>query len=235
MGPPGPFLSIETQQREDAMGAKNLNDGPNPLGETQESVKVEYAEPVTDYEIGEEVSETPEGAEDERVSVHMIFLGMVILIVISYAISGCASVPEANTELEPIAQGHDYVIGADDEGKVIYQTETPIMTEIHIVQIANERLEENLHGYLYELTECRNELISKVTSEHELDTLKETLPVKEEVGMVGDDMKVVKRQDVVQMLEVEKKYNSSLKRMGKLVKRDLRECDRKLRMKEDRA
>lgn len=160
-------------------------------------------------------------------------LKSLFLIIITL---GCTSpehqVTEIDTQLDVKGTVNGSSLGLNEEGQAILQTETSADTELRNQIWENNDLESKLYHEYHMLKWCRKDIADprlggqgEITKLPEIDDMKTTNEYKEEFGLDGNRLKVVKKEQYVERLKSERKYFKTLKNMTKTVKRSRENCE----------
>ena len=147
-------------------------------------------------------------------------------------------VKPVENHIEIKGQVGNRMVGLNDKKELIMQEENDASDELRIQEHVNLKLDDELQYEAHQLKTCRtdvsdprlggNGLIPEVP---EIDGMKSTEEVKEEIGITNDgDIKVVKKSYFIEKLKLERKYERSLRSMIKVVSRHKEECEYKMGM-----
>lgn len=148
------------------------------------------------------------------------------------------TVEEIDTGLEQKGKVGDSKIGVNDDGQAIIQTETAADDELRLQQWNNQRKEDDVNSEYLALKQCREDRADPrlggsgdVDPIPAVDNMKTPNEIKEVIGIDSKDnsLKVVKKEIYVKRLNQERKYNTSLVKMNKTLKRYKEDCERKMR------
>jgi len=167
---------------------------------------------------------------------------MKVFFLVIFSILGfsCTSsdkkITEIDTKLDQKGSVDGKRIGLNDEGEAIIQEEVDADDELRRQQWANNRIYENLENDHHDLNHCRNDLADprlggsgEVQPIPEIDSMKSLDSIKEDFGLSEDGgLKVVRKEFYVDRLKKERKYEVSLLKTQKIVKKHLAECERKM-------
>ena len=141
-------------------------------------------------------------------------------------------VKNIDTTLESTQKTEDGQIGIDKEGDAVMQSKKTAQEELRQQEWVNSRLEDDLENDHHALKTCRNDQADPRLGGNgrprdipEIDDMKETSDVKEQFGLdEKGKMQVVKREYYLDRLKRERKYEKSLRKMIKIVKKNREEC-----------
>lgn len=146
------------------------------------------------------------------------------------------TVKEVDTKLEKKGAVGGKTIGLNDDKEAIIQEETAVDDEMRRQEWVNNKLEEELNAEHLELQRCRDDLADprlggsgEVAEIPEVDNIKNPNEVKEELGITADgNLKMVKKEFLVDKIKSEKKYETSLTNLVKTVKKHNTQCGQKM-------
>lgn len=152
---------------------------------------------------------------------------------------GCSSankMKQLDVSLTPKGKiNTDETVGLNSSGEAVIQQKQKVSDEIRGYVWVNNNLEQEVSSERSALKRCRVESsdprlggTGEMTPVPEVDGLKEPSDVKEQVGLVNDEIVVVKEEYLRDRLALEKKYNQTLENMLKLVKNNKDKCEEKL-------
>ena len=159
-----------------------------------------------------------------------------IMVVAAAGMGACThnknEVKEIDTTIDAKGSVDGGTVGIDKKGEAIIQNEASAQDELRRQQWANSQLEADLGNQHFELRRCRRDLADprlggsgEPTSIPDVDNMKDTTATREEFGLdAGGALKVVKREYFLERLEKERKYETTLRSMAKLVKDHLEKC-----------
>lgn len=163
----------------------------------------------------------------------MKYLMMIALM----ALVGCASsdkVKQLDTEIDVKGYTRNGVIGLQDDVAVI-QEKRPADDELRIQQWKNFQLENDLNHEYHMANWCYDDLSDprlggngEVSQAPEVTNMKNSVKIKEELGLEGEKLMVVKTSSFKEQLAVERQYEQSLVSMTKAVKKTRGDCERKM-------
>ena len=175
--------------------------------------------------------------------VKTVGLGTVLAIS-----TGCATTPHevetVETEMEVKSKMGDKTIGLNDEGQAILQEETSAADELRIQNAVNENLSAELNGEAFYLNRCREDIADprlggngEVEEIKAIDDMRPVDEVKEEFGLDESDgtLKVVRKEFYVEKLKSARKFEKSLKKLLRVVKKHRKSCERKMGYARQRA
>lgn len=153
------------------------------------------------------------------------------LLILLFA-SSCASrepgIQKVNTTLDSKGSTGTHRLGLNEKGDAILQEEQALSSEIRVAQHVNENLRMNVRTESFHLKECWKKRARATTGEMpELSEFHDTaLPAgTEEIGMVGDDLKVVRKEDATLRLKNERRRQDELRAHLANVKRLKEKCE----------
>jgi len=165
----------------------------------------------------------------------LFFLTCISILAFSCS-SSDKKVYEIDTSLDQKGAVDGKRIGLNDDGEAIIQEEIDADDELRQQQWANNRVYENLENDHHDLNRCRTDLSDprlsgsgEVQRIPEIDSMKSIDSIKEDFGLnEGGELKVVRKEYYLDRLKKERKYEVSLRKTQKIVKRHLAECERKM-------
>jgi hypothetical protein len=163
----------------------------------------------------------------------------LVTIIFSMFVVGCVSeykVKEIDTKLEVKGSVGEKKLGLNDKKELILQEETSAEDELRVQQAVNFKLQEEYDREAFMLKSCRTDVSDprlggsgEIPPISEVDQLKPLEEVKEAIGITDEgDIKVVKKSYFVDKLKLERKYDSTLRKMTKVIKRHKEECEYKM-------
>lgn len=163
---------------------------------------------------------------------------MKYLIMLSlFALIGCASgdkVKQLDTEIDVKGTTQHGVVGLQDDVAVI-QEKRMADDELRIQQWKNFQLENDLNHEYHMANWCYEDLSDprlggngEMSQAPEVTSMKDSVKIKEELGLEGEKLVVVKTYSFKDQLNVERQYEKSLTEMTKHVKKTRSECERKM-------
>lgn len=143
---------------------------------------------------------------------------------------------EIETKIEPKGSVGDSKIGLNDKKEVIMQRETSAEDELRVQQAVNLKIQDDLNRERFLLKACRMDMSDprlggegRMPEIPEVDQLKDENEVREEFGLDADgQIKFVKREQFLERLKAERKYEKSLRQMLKLISSHREECEQKM-------
>ena len=170
-----------------------------------------------------------------------IILGLALAVIVT----GCASsekVREIDTSIDKKGQVLNGDVGLNDKGEAIIQKQSAADDELRGLVWQNNQLESDLSSEAYMLNWCREDLADPrlggsgdVVEIPEIDNMKPTTDLKEELGLVGGRLVVVSKESFTQRLASEKAYQTSLEKMIKQVSKNRKSCEIKMGMARRKA
>jgi hypothetical protein len=165
---------------------------------------------------------------------------MKLLILMAVFLTGCFStgyeVKKVETVIEVKGQVGDKKVGLNDKKEIILQEEVDASDELRSQQDVNLKLRDEYDHEAFMLKQCRTDLSDRrlggsgeIPAINEVDGMKSIETVREEIGITDSgELKVVRKSYFVDQLKLERKYDSSLRKMTKLVVRHREECEYKM-------
>lgn len=161
---------------------------------------------------------------------YFLMIGLLALV-------GCASsdkVKQLDTEIDVKGTTYNGVVGLQDDVAVI-QEKRAADQELRLQQWKNFQLENDLN-HEYHMTQwCYEDLADprlggngEVSDAPEVTSMKDAVKIKEELGLEGEALVVVRTYSFKDQLAVERKYEKSLTDMTKQVKKTRASCERKM-------
>jgi hypothetical protein len=140
------------------------------------------------------------------------------------------------TKLETKGRTFDGTIGINTKGQAVVQTEETVEDKIAVMALVNYSLSEKVHDEAWHLKDCRVKMANpqiggsgEVAPIPSVDGLKPVSRVQEEMGLTEDgDLVVRTREFLDDRLKAEKKYQTSLQEMIKVLTPAREECERQL-------
>ncbi len=164
----------------------------------------------------------------------LIILALTFTMII---LSGCSSaykVKDIDNTIEAKGTVQGQVLGLDSDHRAILQEENSAADELEVQIWRNEKLEDD---YAYEFTllkQCRKDLQDpRLGGSGNLDRLpaaisKTPVKMREEFGLIGDDLQIVKREFYIDRLKVERLYATSLSKVLVEVRYTRESCEVKM-------
>jgi len=168
---------------------------------------------------------------------------MKLILLISFSflfLFSCATnkyqVNKVDNEIDAKGKINNQVIGIDKNDQAVIHEEIRAVDELQEQIWANQGMLDDLKYEAFQLKRCKRDLSDprlegdgKMYSIPNIDNLKDPVYVKEEFGIVEDDLKFVKKSMFIDQLRAERNYGESLKRMFKIVKDHREHCEMKMR------
>lgn len=161
---------------------------------------------------------------------YLIMLSLLTLV-------GCASgdkVKQLDTEIDVKGTTQHGVVGLQDDVAVI-QEKRMADDELRIQQWKNFQLENDLNHEYHMANWCYEDLSDprlggngEMSQAPEVTSMKDSVKIKEELGLEGEKLVVVKTYSFKEQLNVERQYEKSLIDMTKHVKKTRSDCERKM-------
>lgn len=168
---------------------------------------------------------------EQKINWQLSLLGVFMVTV-----TACSSSPtKIDTEIESKGSSQFGVIGLKD-GKAIIQEESHADQELRWQQWRNYESERNLNDEYYWMKRCRVELADprlggngQVADIPEIADVKSPTQVREEFGITDTgQLKLVKREDYLERLKSERKYEETLTGMIKTIHKSRETCEREM-------
>lgn len=159
------------------------------------------------------------------------------IFVIGLLLAGCTTpehqVKEIDTTLETKEETNNGRIGLNDDKQVVIQNEVSAGDELKVQEMVNADLERDLEREHFVLKLCRRDLADQRLGGSgaagdipEIDNMKTPNEVKEEFGLNADgNLRVVRRELFVERLKSERKYETSLRTLMKVVAKHREKCE----------
>ena len=156
------------------------------------------------------------------------------------SIVSCATdknVPQIlETALETKGETEEGKIGINKEGQVIIQEETDVTVRLRLKKFANQNLEDRLEQDHHMLKRCREDISDPrlggngaMSPLPGIDNLKSVSQAKEEFGLDEEgNLKFVSKEFYLERLEREQRYTKSLRKMIRIVRSNLDDCERSM-------
>ena len=143
---------------------------------------------------------------------------------------------EIDTKMEKKETMGDSQIGLNDKKEVIMQKETGAADELRVQQAVNIKFQEDLNRERFLLKSCRVDMSDPrlggdghMPEIPEVDQLKDENEVREEFGLNSSGaITFVKREQFLERLKSERKYEKSLRQMSKVIGGHREECEQKM-------
>jgi hypothetical protein len=151
-------------------------------------------------------------------------------------VSGCATnkVKQLDTEIDVKGTTSQGVVGLKDDVPVI-QEKRPADEELRVQQWKNYQLENDLNHEFHMVDWCYSDLADprlggdgETADFPEMKNLKNPVAIKEELGLEGEKLVVVKTSSFPEQLKVERDYEQAMRTMMKEVKKTRSSCERKM-------
>lgn len=153
-------------------------------------------------------------------------------------LTGCASsnpneVKEIDSHMESKGIVGDKKVGLNDKKEIILQQETSAEDEMRVQQAVNLKIQDELNRERHLLKTCRVDMTDPrlggdghMPEIPDVDNLRDENEVREEFGLDKDgSIKFVKREQYLERLNAERKYEKSLRKMVKLFISHREECE----------
>jgi hypothetical protein len=168
----------------------------------------------------------------------------VMATLMAVVLNACATgyeVKTISTKLDVKGNVNGQKLGLNDENEAILQEEVRAQDELRIAEAVNSSFEYDISVEAAEVKRCRMDLADPriggsgmIPAEVDYD-LRPFEKVKEEFGLAEDgDLKIVRKSYYVDRLKTARQYDSSLRKMVKIVKRQLEECKFKLKIAQEK-
>lgn len=162
------------------------------------------------------------------------FVAPVIFVIV-----GCASNPnkpkEISTSLESSAYTPVGSVGLNKEGEAIVQEERSASVELAALQHVNENLHMDLNSEIFDLKRCRKALNRSTNGGDgefpiltDMKKLQAVEKAHEEFGIEKGQLKIVKKEMLVEKIKAQRVYQSELNDLLGVVKEQREKCDFKL-------
>lgn len=159
-----------------------------------------------------------------------------VMAILLMGMVGCASnkIKQLDTEIEVKGQTSNGVIGLQNNYAMI-QEKRSAEDELRIQQWRNYQVENDLNHEYYMTEWCYSDLSdprlggkSEVAEAPDMSKLKSSPQIKEELGLEGEKLVVVKTYSFPEKLKVERDYEQAMNTMLKEVKKTRASCERKM-------
>lgn len=159
-----------------------------------------------------------------------------LMTILVLGMVGCASnkIKQLDTEIVVKGQTSNGVVGLQNDYAVI-QEKNPADEELRIQQWRNYQVENDLNHEYYMTEWCYSDLADPrlggngdVAEAPDMSKLKSVPQIKEELGLEGEKLVVVKTYSFADKLKVEREYEQSMNTMLKEVKKTRASCERKM-------
>ena len=162
-----------------------------------------------------------------------------IFILVALSLVGCASPQKMDPIKADIVEkgklNSQETIGLNSSGEAIIQQKLKADQELKNWVWSNNDLEQQVNSERYTLKRCREESVDtrlggsgEVIPLPEVDNLKPTSELREQIGLINDDIVVVKEEFFKDRLKLEKSYNKTLDSTLGLIKGHKEKCEFKL-------
>lgn len=169
-----------------------------------------------------------------------------VVFVLCAILNSCTSTKEVknvDTKILQKSTTHEGTIGVNDDDEAIIQESRDAGAELTMQQNVNENLQATLDYERNQLQTCRENMADpelggsgEVAAIPEVDGLKNENEVREELGLdEKGNLVVVKKQNLEERLNVEKKYEKALRDTTKIVKKNRQECEFRLNIAKKKA
>ncbi|MFK7824127.1 MAG: hypothetical protein AB8G05_08220 [Oligoflexales bacterium] len=162
-------------------------------------------------------------------------LGTILSLGAMVACTTSEKVEEIDTSLDKKGSVGNSHLGLNDDGVAILQTETTASDELRSQIWLNNDLETAVNHEYYMLKWCRKDLADprlggsgEISQLPEIDDMKTPGQVKEDFGIEGDALKIVKRESYLKRLKSERKLEKTLRQMIKTVKKSRENCEMRM-------
>ena len=160
----------------------------------------------------------------------------LVMTILVLGMVGCASnkIKQLDTEIDVKGQTSTGVVGLQDNQAVI-QEKHSADEELRLQQWKNYQVENDLNHEYYMTEWCYNDLADprlggqgEVAEAPDMSKLKSAPQIKEELGLEGEKLVVVKTYSFAEKLKVERDYEVAMNNMLKEVKKTRASCERKM-------
>ena len=159
--------------------------------------------------------------------------------------AACASkdkVKQIDTTIEEKGVVSGGVVGLNDKGEAIIQTQNRADQELRALIWQNNELEMNFRHEVSNLERCREEIADPrlggngdIVQIPEIDNMKPTTDLRKELGLVNGNLMVVSKESLPQRLQSETTYQQSLEKMISQVTKHKKSCEFKMGVARSRA
>lgn len=159
-----------------------------------------------------------------------------MILSIMFMAVGCASnkIKQLDTEMEIKGTTSQGFVGLKDNQAII-QEKKSADDELRVQQWKNYQLENDLNHEYHMVEWCYSDLSDPrlggngdVAEAPDLKNLKNSVAIKEELGLEGEKLVVVKTYSFEEQLKVERQYEQSMASMIKEIKKTRSSCERKM-------
>jgi hypothetical protein len=166
----------------------------------------------------------------------MKYINLALVFVFMVGCSSVQKLTNVDSKLDSVqgSAGNDKVIGVKDDVAVIQEKRSG-EDELRLQLWKNYQLENDLNHEFYMTEWCYEDLSDprlggngEVALAPEMKKIKNSVAVKEEIGLEDKRLIVVKTTNFIDQLKVERDYSKSLEDMISVVKRTRVSCERKM-------
>ena len=162
------------------------------------------------------------------------------LFIIAFVLLSCTvkehTVKELDTELSANkGKVGDAVVGINSKNQVVVQEESLATDDLLVQRAVNYRLQEDYENEAYKLKQCRVDLSDQrlggngeLPEYKEVVSFKDIVEIKEEMGLVDGEIKVVKKSFFDEQYKSEKKLTTTLYKMIAVAKDSRERCERRM-------
>ena len=162
-----------------------------------------------------------------------------LLVPVFFLAVGCSSNANKPKEISTTLEASSYTpvgsVGLNKDGEAIVQQERSASVELDTLQHVNENLHMDLNSEIFDLKRCRKELNRStnggdgqypvVTDMKKLQAVEKS---REEFGIEKGQIKLVKKEMLVEKIKAQREYQSELNELIAVVKDQRDKCDFKL-------
>ncbi len=164
----------------------------------------------------------------------------MIFILTSFFTVGCATRDHVAFDIDADLKATkgkvgDAVVGLNDKNQILVQEESLATDELLVQQSLNERLQADYAHEAYVLKQCRADISDprlggngELPEYKEVDSFKDIVEIKEELGLVNGEIKVVKKSFFDEQYKAEKKLTTTLRKMISATKDSRERCERRM-------
>lgn len=178
----------------------------------------------------------------KTISIMFMICDLALIVLFFALLSGCShsgKVRDISDEFS-IESSHGHTsqgeaIILDKNSNAFVQETTPASTELRIQETVNEHLTEQYESEEYALERCQSDLADPRLGGNGVapefisgKELKDPAAVKEALGLVNDELVIVKQSDFRARLKAEKKLTVTLRKMTKLVVSARKRCEARM-------
>lgn len=162
----------------------------------------------------------------------------LVMAILVLGMAGCATnkIKQLDTEIDVKGQTSTGVIGLQNDYAMI-QEKRSAEDELRIQQWHNYQVENDLNHEYYMTEWCYSDLADprlggngEVADSPDMSKLKNSPQIKEELGLEGKKLVIVRTYSFPEKLKVERDYEQSMTSMLKEVKKTRAYCERKMGM-----